>query len=202
MKKLLAVMLMMFTLPSFAGVSGDVGVYSDYFFRGESQSMGDRAFQGNLNLDYKGLYGNVWVGEVDGIEDANYRYDLTAGYRLDINDKWYVDGGVVQYRYDDKAIDHMEEWFVKGGNNWLELAMWVDMDDRDNNYKEVTLKMPLIKVVDVAVTHGMMADDSNYQKLSVSKVLDNNFMFGLEVLDGARDGEFMDSAAIFMGYRF
>jgi hypothetical protein len=62
--------------------------------------------------------------------------------------------------------------------------------------------MPLIKVVDVAVTHGMMADDSNYQKLSVSKVLDNNFMFGLEVLDGARDGEFMDSAAIFMGYRF
>ena len=96
----------------------------------------------------------------------------------------------------------MEEWFVKGGNNWLELAMWVDMDDRDNNYKEVTFKMPLIKVVDVAVTHGMMADDSNYQKLSVSKVLDNNFMFGLEVLDGARDGEFMDSAAIFMGYRF
>ena len=107
MKKLLAVMLLMFSLPSFAGVSGDVGVYSDYFFRGESQSMGDRAFQGNLNLDYKGLYGNVWVGEVDGIEDANYRYDLTAGYRLDINDKWYVDGGVVQYRYDDKAIDHI-----------------------------------------------------------------------------------------------
>ena len=68
MNKLLAILLMTIALPSFAGVNGNVGVWSDYFFRGESQTMGNKAFQGSLNLDYKGAYGGVWVSQVDMME--------------------------------------------------------------------------------------------------------------------------------------
>ena len=148
------------------------------------------------------MYGGVWAAQVEGIGDANYEYDLYAGYRLDVNDSWYVDGGVIQYRYDDKAVDKLEEWYVKGGNNWLELAMWTDMDNSENDYKEVTLKMPMVKVVDISLRHGMRADDSDYQQLMVSKSFDNGVVMGLEVLDNAREGEFMDNAAFFMAYEW
>ena len=203
MKKLLSLLVLCtLALPSFAGVNGNVGIWSDYFWIGESQSMGNKSIQGSLGLDYKGMYGGVWAAQVEGIGDANYEYDLYAGYRLDVNDSWYVDGGVIQYRYDDKAVDKLEEWYVKGGNNWLELAMWTDMDNSENDYKEVTLKMPMVKVVDISLRHGMRADDSDYQQLMVSKSFDNGVVMGLEVLDNAREGEFMDNAAFFMAYEW
>ena len=200
MNKLLAILLMTIALPSFAGVNGNVGVWSDYFFRGESQTMGNKAFQGSLNLDYKGAYGGVWVSQVDMME-ADWEYDLYGGYRWNLNDSWYMDGGVSQYRYDDKAIDHVEEWFVKGGNNWIELAMWTDMDDKEKNYKEVTLKAPFITVVDLSVRHGMFDNDDTYQQLTVSKDI-KNWTVGMEVLDGARHGKFLDSAAFFVSKSF
>ena len=200
MNKLLAILLMTIALPSFAGVNGNVGVWSDYFFRGESQTMGNKAFQGSLNLDYKGAYGGVWVSQVDMME-ADWEYDLYGGYRWNLNDSWYMDGGVIQYRYDDKAIDHVEEWFVKGGNNWIELAMWTDMDDKEKNYKEVTLKAPFITVVDLSVRHGMFDNDDTYQQLTVSKDI-KNWTVGMEVLDGARHGKYLDSAAFLVSKSF
>jgi len=200
MNKLLAILLCTLALPSFAGVNGNVGVWSDYYFRGESQTMGGKAFQGSLDLDYKGMYGGVWVSQVD-MAEADWEYDLYGGYRWNLNDTWYMDGGVIQYRYDDKAIDHVEEWFVKGGNNWLELAMWTDMDDKDKNYKEVTLKAPFIKVVDISVRHAMFDNDDTYQQLTVSREM-KNWTVGIEVLDGARHGKFLDSAAFFISKAF
>ena len=191
---------MTIALPSFAGVNGNVGVWSDYFFRGESQTMGNKAFQGSLNLDYKGAYGGVWVSQVDMME-ADWEYDLYGGYRWNLNDSWYMDGGVIHYRYDDKAIDHVAEWFVKGGNNWIELAMWTDMDDKEKNYKEVTLKAPFITVVDLSVRHGMFDNDDTYQQLTVSKDI-KNWTVGMEVLDGARHGKFLESAAFVVSKSF
>ena len=91
---------------------------------------------------------------------------------------------------------------MKGGNNWLELAMLTDMDNSEKDYKEVTLKMPMVKVVDISLRHGMRADASDYQQLMVSKSFDNGVVMGLEVLDNAREGEFMDNAAFFMAYEW
>ena len=201
MKKLLAILLATIALPSFAGVNPSVGVSSDYFWRGASLTNGNWAVQGSLEADYKGLYGGVWgIGGNNDEPLPDYRYDLYGGYRLNINDSWYVDGGVMQMRYDG-IDDHMEEWWVKGGNNWIELAMWTDMDDKDMRYKEVTLKMPLVEVVDISLTHGMFEDDSNYQKLRISKDV-KNWTMGMEVLDGARHGQFLDSAAFFVSKKF
>ena len=75
------------------------------------------------------------------------------------------------------------------------------MDDKDMRYKEVTLKMPLVEVVDISLTHGMFEDDSNYQKLRISKDV-KNWTMGMEVLDGARHGQFLDSAAFFVSKKF
>jgi uncharacterized protein (TIGR02001 family) len=137
MKNLLAVLLCTFSVSSMAGVSGNVGVWSDYFFRGESQSMGNTSIQGSLTAEKAGFYGTAWVGQVDGLEEANYEYDLIVGKHINLSDTFWVDGGVIQYRYDDKMLDTVEEWYVKGGNDWVDLAVYTDMNNSDNDYKEV-----------------------------------------------------------------
>ena len=47
----------------------------------------------------------------------------------------------------------------------------------------------------------MFDDDSDYQQLTISKSI-KNWTLGMEVLDGARDGEFVDSAAFFVSKSF
>ena len=200
MKKLLATLLMLPTL-AFGDVSGSMGMYSDYLFRGESQTMGSSSLQGWLQLEKNGLYGGAWVGQVDGIGDANYEYDLFGGYMLNLTDKLWVDVGVIQYRYDDKMVDKVEEWYVKGGNHWISMAVWTDMNDHEMNYKEVNLMMPFITWVDVVVRHGVRWDDSTYQMLTVSKDM-KGWTLGMEVLDTARHGQFTDSAAFFVAKNF
>ena len=200
MKKLLATLLMLPTL-AFADVSGSMGMYSDYLFRGESQSMGSSSLQGWIQLEKNGVYGGAWAGQVDGIGDANYEYDLFGGYMLNLTDKVWLDVGVIQYRYDDKMVDKVEEWYVKGGNHWISMAVWTDMNDHEMNYKEVNLMMPLITWVDIGVSHGIRWDDSTYQMLTISKEM-KGWVLGMEVLDTARHGQFSDSASFFVAKNF
>jgi|TARA_R110000851_G_scaffold265882_3_gene418455 uncharacterized protein (TIGR02001 family) len=201
MKNLLAVLLCTFSVSSMAGVSGNVGVWSDYFFRGESQSMGNTSIQGSLTAEKAGFYGTAWVGQVDGLEEANYEYDLIVGKHINLSDTFWVDGGVIQYRYDDKMLDTVEEWYVKGGNDWVDLAVYTDMNNSDNDYKEVNLHFPIVTYVDMVLRHGVRADESTYQQLTVSKEV-KGWEVGMEVLDSARDGQFTDSAAFFLRKSF
>ena len=77
----------------------EVGLGSDYFFRGVSQ-MGDGAHW-NIGAmgEWNGFYGGAWVGNVDFGAEASYEYDLFAGYVAQITDTFAVDLGVIQYRY-------------------------------------------------------------------------------------------------------
>ena len=48
---------------------------------------------------------------------------------------------------------------------------------------------------------GMFDNDDTYQQLTVSKDI-KNWTVGMEVLDGARHGKFLDSAAFFVSKSF
>jgi uncharacterized protein (TIGR02001 family) len=197
-KLLAAIMLCSISMTSYAGnVEGEVGYASDYFFRGESQTMGGNSMQGWAKYSTNGFYAGTWVGQVDGIGEANYEYDLYAGYSLAVTDKWSVDGGVIQYRYDDKAIDHTEEWYVRGGNHWVQMGVYTDIDDSNRDYKELTLMMPMVKWVDLSLRHGIYANDDTYQMLTISKDI-KGWRLGAEILDSARHGQVTDSASVFL----
>ncbi len=48
--------------PAFAGATGNVGVFSDYIFRGISQTGGAAAVQGGLDYSHaSGLYAGTWI---------------------------------------------------------------------------------------------------------------------------------------------
>ena len=199
MNKLLAALILCsMSITSYAGnVEGEVGYASDYLFRGESQTIGGNSMQGWANYNIGGAYVGTWVGQVDGIGDASYEYDLYAGYDMAVTDKWSVGGGLIQYRYDDKAIDHKEEWFVRGGNHWGQMSVWTDMDDADKNYKEVTLMMPTVTWADLSLRHAIYENDDTYQMLTISKDV-KGWRMGMEILDSARHGQVMDSASVFL----
>ena len=107
LKKLLMAMvvtssatMVMVPVVSQAGVSANVGMVSNYIFRGVEQTDSASAFAG---LDYEndsGFYVGTWVADVtDGLE-----YDLYAGWSAEINGISLGLGGTY-YGYTERAFD-------------------------------------------------------------------------------------------------
>ncbi len=103
-----AVSLSALTLPSVAAaeVSANVGVVSNYFFRGVTQTDDSAAVQGGLDYAHEsGFYAGTWASNVDfGADAANYELDLYAGYGGSVGDLSY-DVGYVYYAYPDSPDD-------------------------------------------------------------------------------------------------
>ena len=68
-------------------VSGNVGIYSDYIFRGYTQTENKPALQGGFDVSHSsGLYAGVWASNVDwtvqggSMRDNSVEIDLYAGF--------------------------------------------------------------------------------------------------------------------------
>jgi len=73
-----------------ADVSGDIGVVSDYRYRGVTLSRGHPAVQASLTLEHdSGLYASVW-GSTLGHEEE-IEADFTAGYSKDLSEAFNID---------------------------------------------------------------------------------------------------------------
>jgi uncharacterized protein (TIGR02001 family) len=83
-----------------AGASANIGMVSDYYFRGIDQNSGATASAG-LDYDMNGIYVGTWVADVNiGME-----YDLYVGYAGEYKDFSY-DIGYVTYNYTNDAFDN------------------------------------------------------------------------------------------------
>jgi uncharacterized protein (TIGR02001 family) len=98
-----AVSLSALTLPSVAAaeVSANVGVVSNYFFRGVTQTDDSAAVQGGVDYAHdSGFYAGTWGSTVDFGDGTSYELDLYAGYGGSIGDLGY-DVGYIYYAYPD-----------------------------------------------------------------------------------------------------
>ncbi len=86
-------------------LSYNVGVVSDYVFRGVSQTQEDPAIQGGVDATYGIGYAGVWASNVDfGADDPSAEIDLYAGVRPTLGDT-SLDLGVLYYGYvKDKGL--------------------------------------------------------------------------------------------------
>jgi uncharacterized protein (TIGR02001 family) len=87
-------------------VSANVSLYSDYVFRGISQTAGQTAIQGGLDYAHSsGFYLGTWASNVGWIEDfqgydsGNVEVDLYGGYGGSIGEDISYDVGAIQYMY-------------------------------------------------------------------------------------------------------
>jgi uncharacterized protein (TIGR02001 family) len=114
-KKLLVVALASaFSLPAIASdvtVSSNVGLVSDYLYRGISQTGAKPALQGGFDLSHaSGLYAGAWGssiswlsdmgvnGSTSGISNSGLELDTYAGYKGTAGDVGY-DVGYLRYNY-------------------------------------------------------------------------------------------------------
>jgi len=83
---------------------GSIAVTSDYTFRGVSQTLGDPALQGSVNLDLPaGFYAWAWGSNVDFVPDgepddnARSEIDLALGYAGEIGDDLGIEIELIRY---------------------------------------------------------------------------------------------------------
>ncbi|MDT8438158.1 MAG: TorF family putative porin [Wenzhouxiangellaceae bacterium] len=106
-----------FTAPATAQVSSNIGVVSNYLFRGVSQTDDGAAIQGGLDWENEsGLYFGTWLSNVDfgGKEDAEV--DLYAGFGNEFGDSGIsYDIGTIYYLYPGGGdLDYAEAYFGLG----------------------------------------------------------------------------------------
>ncbi|MEE4296723.1 MAG: TorF family putative porin, partial [Wenzhouxiangella sp.] len=85
-----------------AEVSANIGVVSNYFFRGFSETDGGAAVQGGL--DYaadNGFYVGTWASNVDFGDDTSYELDLYLGFGQELDSGLGYDVGYIYYAYPD-----------------------------------------------------------------------------------------------------
>lgn len=86
--------------------SANIGVASQYVFRGLTQTNGKPALQGGFDLGHdSGLYAGVWMSNVSWIGDTNpaasasLEADFYAGWKPALSDWLAADLGVLRYAY-------------------------------------------------------------------------------------------------------
>lgn len=112
-------------------VVANIGVVSDYLFRGITQTDGGAAIQGGLDYYHEsGFYAGTWVSNVDfGTPDPNYELDLYAGYEGEAGDFGYS-VGLLYYMYPEANTEYDafgNETGDRFGGNYFDLdvsASW------------------------------------------------------------------------------
>jgi uncharacterized protein (TIGR02001 family) len=108
-KTVLAVALTSATLlasaPSYAELTANASVTSNYIWRGLTQTTNDAAVQGGIDYAHEGgFYAGTWVSNVNyGADDVySYEHDVYFGFSGESGDIAY-DFGYLYYNYDDEA---------------------------------------------------------------------------------------------------
>jgi uncharacterized protein (TIGR02001 family) len=88
--------------------SANIGVFSDYRFRGISQTNKDAALQGGIDYSHSsGFYLGNWNSNVSDnvILDGNVEIDLYGGFKFEPVKDLVLDLGVLQYYYPSAEVD-------------------------------------------------------------------------------------------------
>jgi len=84
--------------------SANVGIYSDYIFRGYTQTQNNPALQGGMDVEHSsGFYAGTWASNVEWttqgtMNENSLEVDVYGGYALELAGVG-VDVGVLQYLY-------------------------------------------------------------------------------------------------------
>lgn len=144
----------------------NVGLVSDYLFRGVSQTHGKPALQGGVDYAHaSGLYAGIWGSTITWVKDANGKgsteVDIYGGYKNSFaGGDWNYDVGLITYNYPGhgpavpnvNATPNTTEVYGAIGYKWLTLKYsqavstnfigWqggpnLDKNTRGSNYLEL-----------------------------------------------------------------
>lgn len=207
MKKIAACAALMaatcISAPAFAGVTGNVGAFSDYIFRGISQTGGAAAVQGGLDYSHaSGLYAGTWISNINFGGDTNYETDFYGGYAGKVGDVGF-DVGVIEYYYRGVTAANTTE--VYGGASFSGLSAKLFYSDNLQSTKDsgfyATANYPVTLTKSVTLTpavgyafgdayksSGAYGNEILDYSVTVSKALSEGFTFSFGLAGTDRDG--------------
>ncbi|NDP49399.1 MAG: hypothetical protein GZ085_13640 [Sulfuriferula multivorans] len=154
-------------------LSANVGMYSNYVFRGISQTGGDPALQGGLDYSHSsGLYVGTWGSNVGWLEDyqgytsGNVEIDVYGGFRNEIGGTGLsYDVGVIQYMYPGNKgtvtkADTSEiyaslgwKWFTAKYSHYVSDEVFGFANAKNSNYLDISASVPIAETGLTAGAH-------------------------------------------------
>jgi uncharacterized protein (TIGR02001 family) len=123
-------------------VTANVGLFSEYIFRGIAQTGGKPAVQGGFDYAHSsGLYLGTWASNISWLEDfgaysrSSLEWDFYGGYKAAIGDTdFFYDVGTLYYYYPGKRFSGVVDantWEIYAaiGWKWVSLKYSYSVDD-------------------------------------------------------------------------
>lgn len=101
-----------------AELSGNIGLTSNYMWRGVTQSMNLSAISGGIDYSDAGFYAGLWSSNA---VTTDYELDLYAGYSGELEGGSY-DVGVISYRY-PISQGYFSEAYLNGSMGMFDLGV-------------------------------------------------------------------------------
>ncbi len=211
--------------PSYAEITANASVTSNYIWRGLTQTTNDAAVQGGIDYaNESGFYAGTWVSNVNyGADDVySYEHDLYFGFSGESGDISY-DVGYIYYNYAAEAEFDFAEVYGSVGFGGLSVTLSLlahteadEGEGRDYgfgpaSYISVDYGFPVLNGAEVGIHvgyhQGDFAEDFNvvpdgYVDYGVSLSKDG-FSFaitGTDLDDSGADGFDNDSIKFTVGY--
>lgn len=193
MRKLNQSLLALTGLLAMAGVSqaeeltANVGITSNYVFRGQTQSDDGIAIQGGVDWVHESnLYLGAWASNVDFPAPTNadgFEVDLYIGYTFDLGNDMAIDIGYINYQYTDSNLNDAEEVFF--GFKFKQFSItYYDADIENNvndyNYIDAKYKIELPNEVNLNLHYGQQNNDTGNDADDISIGINKEFQ-GLDV---------------------
>ncbi len=105
-------------------ITANIGVVSNYIWRGNTQTGNQPAVQGGINYAHEsGFYAGTWMSNVDFLDshgnDTNYELDLTTGFGRSINEDFKYDFNLIYIAYPDGRDLNFSEVGASATYKWL-----------------------------------------------------------------------------------
>ena len=158
-----------------AEISANIGVTSNYVFRGFTQTNDDPAIQGGVDYTHaSGFYAGAWASQVDcpatsncegfgGTNNDGVEVDIYAGVNAELNGGTILDIGLIQYNYTDSNKDEtLEFYFGLGIGPITGTYYWGDdtsPNNADYHYLDLKFKMDLGDDVNLTMHYGRFDPD-------------------------------------------
>jgi uncharacterized protein (TIGR02001 family) len=186
--------------------TGKLGLYTEYEYRGISQTSEKPAVQ--LNLDYahsSGLYLGTFLSNIKWLKDAaeaggghtsaNLEWDIYGGYKFEVVKDWTLDLGYLRYEYPSSGEfnpkPNTDEFYagVSYGPATLKYSYAVSdtfgvPNSKGSDYTELTVNYPIIDKVTLNALLGHQNYKNNSQlsytvwKLGATYDFGNGFNVG------------------------
>lgn len=183
-----------------AEIEANIGVTSDYIWRGMTQNSGYSSISGGVDVDYgNGFYAGTWVGDVS-YNGASYELDLYAGFAGERGAISY-DVGYLMYMYPDApekiTVDSEGGFFATGTaeDNGVDGMPGYSDTTQDLDFSEVYVTLGT-GPVSLSYYHLVDADgkdsgDDTYISVGYEAALSDDWTLGLShgiyAIDGNDD---------------